>query len=308
MTAKSKAGHKRTAVKKTAARVRGGKQKKNARADWTEHQRQLSRLLDIMRRLRDPQDGCPWDREQTISSLKPYLIEESYEALDAMESGDRKHLEEELGDVLLQIVFQSQIASEEGDFSFADVARGISEKLERRHPHIFGNVKVRNADEVIQNWEAIKKTEKGNQRKSVMDGVPKHAPVLHKAAQIQKKAARVGFDWDDKSDMLKKMDEEIGEFKEAIASGNRAHMMAELGDVLFSIVKVSRAIKCDAEAALMQTINKFDRRFRTVETTLENQGRKIKDCTLADMEEIWDRLRADEKKKPAAKRRKTAKA
>ena len=257
---------------------------------------ELARLLDIMARLRRPGDGCPWDLEQTIDAIKPNLIEEAYEALDAMESGNRAHLTEELGDLLLQIVFQSQIAAQEGSFNFADVARGISEKLIRRHPHIFGDVKVADSKEVLRNWDAIKKTEK-KARISALDGIPKHVPPLHRAYQMQKLAARVGFDWSDISGVFKKLAEEIGELQEAIAAKNRKHVVEEIGDLLFSVVNVARFMKVDPAYALELTNAKFIRRFRAVEDEIVAGGRRMKDCTLAEMDAIWDKIRAADKKR-----------
>ncbi len=256
---------------------------------------QLARLLEIMARLRRPGDGCPWDLEQTIDTIKSNLMEEAYEALDAMESGNRDHLAEELGDLLLQIVFQSQIASEEGSFDFADVAQGISDKLVRRHPHIFGDVKVADSKEVLRNWDAIKKTEK-KARVSALDGVPRHVPPLHRAWQLQKRAARVGFDWSDIRDVFVKLEEEIGELRDAIARKNRKHVIEELGDLMFSVVNVARFMKVDPAYALELTNAKFSRRFRVVEEEITGSGRRMKDCTLAEMDAIWDRLRAEDKR------------
>ncbi|MGD9612434.1 MAG: nucleoside triphosphate pyrophosphohydrolase [Kiritimatiellia bacterium] len=257
---------------------------------------QLARLLDIMARLRRPGDGCPWDLEQTIDTIKPNLIEEAYEALDAMESGNREHLTEELGDLLLQIVFQAQIAAQEGTFNFADVARGISEKLIRRHPHIFGDVKVADSKEVLRNWDAIKKTEK-KARISALDGIPKHVPPLHRAYQMQKLAARVGFDWSDIQDVFKKLQEEIGELQDAIARKHRPHVVEEIGDLLFSVVNVARFVKVDPAYALELTNAKFIRRFRAVEDEIVAGGRRMKDCTLAEMDAIWDKIRAADKRR-----------
>ena len=288
----------RKAAKKAAPRKKSTSKKSadalaspSARRKGTE---ELARLLDIMARLRRPGDGCPWDLEQTIDTIKPNLIEEAYEALDAMESGNREHLTEELGDLLLQIVFQSQIAAQEGSFNFADVARGISEKLIRRHPHIFGDVKVADSKEVLRNWDAIKKTEK-KARISALDGIPKHVPPLHRAYQMQKLAARVGFDWSDISGVFKKLAEEIGELQEAIASKNRKHVVEEIGDLLFSVVNVARFVKVDPAYALEMTNAKFIRRFRAVEDEIVAGGRRMKDCTLAEMDAIWDKIRAADK-------------
>lgn len=256
---------------------------------------QMARLLQIMARLRRPGDGCPWDLEQTLDTIKPHLIEEAYEALDAMESGNREHLAEELGDLLLQIVFQSQIASQEGSFTFADVAKGICDKLIRRHPHIYGETKVADSKEVLRNWDAIKKTEK-HVRVSALDGVPKHVPPLHRAYQLQKRAARVGFDWSDLRDVYAKLDEEIIELKEAVAQKDRKHVVEELGDVIFSVVNIARFMKVDPAYALEITNAKFSRRFRVVESEIVASGRRMKDCTLAQMDEIWNRLRAEDKR------------
>ena len=285
--AQKPAPHKKSAAKKASPKKTPVQLRKGTA--------QMARLLEIMARLRRPGDGCPWDLEQTIDSVKPNLIEEAYEALDAMESGNRDHLAEELGDVLLQIVLQSQIASEEGSFTFADVAQGISDKLIRRHPHIFGDVKVADSKEVLRNWDAIKKTEK-KARISALDGVPKHVPPLHRAYQLQKRAARVNFDWSDIKDVFVKLDEEIGELKEAVAAGDRRHVLEELGDVLFSAVNIARFVKVDPAYALELTNAKFIRRFSAVEEEIVASGRKMKDCTLAQLDEIWDRIRAADKK------------
>ncbi len=256
---------------------------------------QMARLLDIMVRLRRPGDGCPWDLEQTLDTIKPNLIEEAYETLDAMESGNRDHLAEELGDLLLQIVFQSQIAAQEGSFNFADVAKGISDKLVRRHPHIFGDVKVADSSEVLRNWDSIKKTEK-KARISALDGVPKHIPPLHRAYQLQKQASRVHFDWSHIQDVFAKLEEEIVELKEAIARKKRQPIIEEIGDLLFSVVNIARFMKVDPAYALELTNAKFIRRFRFVEDEIVASGRRMKDCTLAEMDTIWDKVRAADKK------------
>ncbi len=282
---------KKRSAKKSTARPRRTAAPAPALRKGTE---QMARLLEIMVRLRRPGDGCPWDLEQTLDTIKPHLIEEAYEALDAMESGNREHLAEELGDLLLQIVFQSQIASQEGSFTFADVAKGISDKLIRRHPHIFGDVQVADSKEVLRNWDAIKKTEK-HVRESALDGVPKHVPPLHRACQLQKRAARVGFDWSDIQDVFAKLEEEIGELKDAIARKNRKHVIEEVGDLLFSVVNIARFMKVDPAYALEMTNAKFSRRFRVVENEIVSGGRRMKDCTLAEMDAIWDRLRAEDK-------------
>ena len=265
-------------------------------ADMRKGVAQTARLLQIMARLRRPKDGCPWDLEQTLDSVKPHLIEEAYEALDAMESGNRSDLAEELGDLLLQIVFQAHMAAQEGSFTFADVAQGICDKLVRRHPHIFGETKVANSKEVLRNWDAIKKKEKQT-RVSALDGIPEHVPPLHRAYQVQKRAARVGFDWSDIKDVFAKLDEEVGELKEAVDKGTRRQVIEEIGDLLFSVVNVARFMKVDPAYALDSTNQKFRRRFQAVEDEINAQGRRMKDCTLADMDAIWNRLRATDKKR-----------
>lgn len=264
--------------------------------------RELARLLDIMAQLRHPVTGCPWDLQQNLSTLRPYLIEEAYEVLDALEDGSREHLAEELGDLLLQIVFQARIAEEEGAFGFADVARGISDKMIRRHPHIFGAIHVDGAADVLRNWDVIKAAEHGKtQRKSVLDAVSRSAPPLHRAYQLQERAARVGFDWDQTEEAFDKLHEEVGELRDAIRSGIRPDIIGELGDVIFSIVNIARFVSCDPAYALTCTNNKFERRFRVVEAEITAQGRRMQDASLAEMEAIWDRQRAEEHAAEAAR-------
>lgn len=243
--------------------------------------------------------GCPWDREQTLLSLKQYLVEESYEVLGAIDSGDRRHLAEELGDLLLQIVFQAQICREEGSFDFHDVARGIVEKLIRRHPHVFGNVKVSGSREVLKNWESIKLQEKKAPDRSVVDGIAAHLPALHKAQQLQKKVARVGFDWDEVHSVMAKLDEEVCEVKQAVESGAQANIREELGDLLFTVVNLSRFLGHSAEEALNRTVDKFMRRFRAMEVRLRAVGRKVSDCKLAELDAVWDEVKREEKSSAA---------
>ncbi len=253
----------------------------------------VRRLVEIMRILRAP-GGCPWDREQTVETLKPYLVEEVYEVLDAIDSGDRAHLAEELGDLLLQIVFQSQICGEDGQFTFDDVARCIGDKLIRRHPHVFGAVQVADSREVIRNWENIKKDEKGNAPRSVVAGIPRHLPALQKAHQVQKKVARVGFDWDSVEGVLDKIDEELREVRAAIRAGRAEQIKAELGDLLFSVVNLGRFLGHDAEDALNATVKKFVRRFQDLECRLHAQGRKVNDCKLDELDRIWNEIKQAE--------------
>jgi tetrapyrrole methylase family protein/MazG family protein len=256
-------------------------------------ERPIDRLLAVMHRLRSEQ-GCPWDRKQTLESLKKYLVEECYETLDAIDGGDRDKLKEELGDVLLQVVFQSQLCAEEGAFAFEDVAAAICDKLIRRHPHVFGEVSVSGAEEVLRNWDAIKRDERGAEPGSVVDGVPRHLPALLKADQVQTRAARAGFDWSEAGPVFQKLDEEILELKEALAGGDSAAVRDELGDVLFTVVNLSRFLSCDAEEALNQTTAKFTRRFRRVEKTAHAANVKLTDCTLAELDAFWDEAKRQE--------------
>jgi len=219
----------------------------------------IERLLKVMRRLRGP-DGCPWDREQTVESLKSNLIEETYEVVDAMEGGDRSELKEELGDLLLQVVFQAQICDEEGAFNFDDVAETIADKLVRRHPHVFGDAQADTPDEVIRNWEKIKKTEKGGETpRSLVDGIPRHLPALSKAHLVQKRVAKVGFEWDEISGVVDKLEEELAEVKEAMQQQDAAAIREELGDLLFSTVNLSRYLGHESEELLNENIAKFMR-------------------------------------------------
>ncbi|MDH3982009.1 MAG: nucleoside triphosphate pyrophosphohydrolase [Kiritimatiellaceae bacterium] len=256
----------------------------------------IERLLGVMRTLRAP-DGCPWDREQTNESLKSDLIEEAYEVIDAIEGGNVSHLEEELGDLLLQVVFHSQICEEDGYFEFSDVAEAIADKLERRHPHVFGEVQVADSGEVLQNWDAIKKSEKqeeGEKPRSIVGGIPKHLPALQKAHQIQKRAARAGFDWDNINDVFAKLHEEIDEVKEAINRNHEDDIRDELGDLLFSVVNVSRFLGHNPEELLNHNIKKFVRRFQYVEDHVHASGKGFKEFTLEELDAFWDKAKREE--------------
>jgi tetrapyrrole methylase family protein/MazG family protein len=255
----------------------------------------VGRLVEVMRRLRAP-GGCPWDREQTFQTLKPCLLEETYELLEAMDGDNLPLHVEELGDVLLQVVFQCAIREEEGLFTFDDVAASLADKLVRRHPHVFGDVSVNSSGEVLRNWEAIKQTEKGKKPdRSAIDGVPAALPALLKAQRVQAKAARVGFDWDDAAGATGKIAEELAELREAVAAGDKGKIADEMGDLLFSAVNYCRFIDVDAEGALEGANKKFSRRFREVERRVREQGRSLKACTLAEMDAIWDAVKAEER-------------
>jgi len=250
----------------------------------------VRRLVEVMRRLRAP-GGCPWDREQTLQTLKPCLLEETYELLDAMDSGDLALHAEELGDVLLQVVFQCAIREEEGRFTFDDVAATLADKLVRRHPHVFGDATAASSGEVLRNWEAIKQSEKDAGR-SALDGVPAALPALLKAQRVQAKASRVGFDWKDASGAIGKIHEELGELSEAVAGGDAARITDEAGDVLFALVNYCRFIRVDAEDALAGATRKFAARFREVERHVRESGRDMRSCTLAELDAIWESVKS----------------
>lgn len=246
---------------------------------------------EVMARLR-AQDGCPWDREQTHQTLKAYLVEEAYEVIDAIDRKDDQDLKEELGDLLLQIAFHAQIAEEEGRFDIEDVLATSIEKLKRRHPHVFGQLEVKDSRQVLVNWEKIKKAERrGATKESVLDGVPAHLPALLKARRVQEKVARVGFDWDNIEGMLAKVDEELAEFRRAYASQDGAKVEEELGDILFSLVNVARFVEACPEDALRGTIDKFTARFRHIESALDEQGMDVKRATFEEMDALWEQAK-----------------
>lgn len=261
----------------------------------------IERLHSIMTRLRDPETGCPWDRVQTLETLKPCVLEETYELLAAMDRpDDRENYVEELGDVLLQVMFQCVMAEEKKAFSFDDVANAIADKLVRRHPHVFGDVVADDPAAVLRNWERIKQQEhKKEARHSALDGVPPALPALLKAQRTQEKAARVGFDWKDAQGPLAKIREELAELEEAVAASadtaRDPHVKDELGDLLFSVTNLARHLKADSESALANTTAKFARRFRAVEAGAKAAGRDLKDMTLAEMDALWDRAKAAER-------------
>lgn len=243
----------------------------------------FGRLYNIMRELRAK---CPWDKEQTHDSLRQYLLEETYEVLESLDHQRYDELKKEMGDLLLQILFHSVIAQENDRFDLADVIRAINDKLIRRHPHVFGSVEVNGAGEVLENWEQIKMNEPG--RNSVLDGVPKYLPALVRAHRVQEKASRVGFDWGNIEDVWKKVHEEIDELKDAHRKNDVRKTEEELGDLLFSIVNISRFLPANPEDALRGTIEKFIRRFRYVEKRFSEQNRNMKSATLEEMDVYWN--------------------
>ena len=260
-------------------------------------------LVDVMARLR-AEDGCPWDREQTHLTLKPYLLEEAYETLEAIDEEDHEALCAELGDVLLQIVFHAQIAKEADRFTVDDVCRDIVDKLIRRHPHVFSDVKVDDADNVVKNWERIKRDERGGHRAaSALDGVPAHFPALLRAQRIQQKASRVGFDWDHVSGPLSKVAEEFRELEQVVhsqagstceAGSGPGELDEEFGDLLFALVNAARFLKLDAEDALRRAVRKFERRFRRLEQVFRDRGAEVESASLEEMDRVWDDVKKEE--------------
>ncbi|MDY5955321.1 MAG: nucleoside triphosphate pyrophosphohydrolase [Kiritimatiellia bacterium] len=254
----------------------------------------IDELRAILKRLRAP-DGCPWDRVQTLQTLKPCLQEECYELLAAIDENDAAHHREELGDVLLQVVFQCAIREEEGAFTLDDVIADLNAKLIRRHPHVFGEVEAKTVDRVLQNWERIKQTERKKPKSSALDGVPDALPALLKAQRTQAKASRVGFDWKDSSGAIEKVREEFEEFVDAAQNGTLEERADEFGDILFALVNVARFLEIDAEGALRGATAKFSKRFKSVEQRLKERGREMKECTLAELDAIWEEVKKEQR-------------
>jgi len=251
----------------------------------------FAQLCDIVAKLRSS-NGCPWDREQTIASLIPSLLEEAYEVAGAVRANDDDNLREELGDLLLLIVMQGQIAAEDSRFTIQDVAREISEKLIRRHPHVFGDSKVRESEAVVKQWEAIKREEKKNDP-HYLAGLPAALPALMRAEKAQKKAARVNFDWRELRDVLTKVEEELAETKEAITANNAEAIADEIGDLLFAIVNLARKSKLNAESLLQSATDKFVTRFNEVEDRLRRRGGKLGEATLEELDAVWEEIKAE---------------
>jgi nucleoside triphosphate diphosphatase len=260
--------------------------------------RGIDRLLEIMAALRTPGSGCPWDLEQTFRTIAPYTLEEAYEVADAIERDDLAQLREELGDLLLQVVFHARMAEEQGTFDFGDVVAAITTKLIRRHPHVFADAQGKTAEEVKGLWERIKaeeKAAKGSAKdEGVLAGVPVALPALTRALKFQVKAGSVGFDWNDPRAVLAKIREEIGEIEAALDIEDFQHAAAEVGDLLFAVVNLARHLKSDPEALLRATNFKFERRFRAIERALARQGKKPSDATLDEMDALWNAAKAAE--------------
>lgn len=249
------------------------------------------KLVDIMARLRSD-EGCPWDREQTTQSLKPYLIEESYEVLEAIEEGEPEKFAEELGDLLFQILFHAQICREEGRFGIGDVLEKVADKMIRRHPHVFGTAKAADAREVLAHWETIKHEESGDETaRSILAGVPKQLPALLRAQRLQTKASRVGFDWARPQEVLDTIDGELRELREAMHRRDLSGINEEMGDLLFSAVNLARLVQVDPEEALQGTNKKFVQRFEYIERVAREEGRPVEGMTLAEMDALWDRAK-----------------
>ncbi len=249
---------------------------------------ELDRLIDIVAKLRGP-DGCPWDREQTHKSILSCLLDESYEFFEAVDENKPHKMCEELGDLLLQVILHAQIAKDNKTFTIEDVARDISDKLIRRHPHVFGTTEVSSSREVLYNWEAIKKSEKGNEhRKYLVDDIPDALPALFRAEKMQRRVAKVGFDWKDVRPVLDKVEEEFSEFRDALLEGNDAHAAEELGDIIFALVNVARHHNISAEEATRSTTYKFARRFRYIEDKFKELGKDIAKASLEEMDVYWE--------------------
>ncbi len=249
-------------------------------------QNSFQKLLNIMSALRS-EKGCPWDKEQTRESLKPFLIEETYEVFEAIDEGDSEKIKEELGDLLFQIVFHCQIAKELGEFEMEDVIKKISDKMIARHPHVFGEERLKTSEEVLKQWEYRKK-EEGKLRESILEGIPKELPALIRAQRLQARAARVGFDWKRLEDVMEKLDEELKEFKNALNTKNQAEIEDELGDIFFVLVNISRFVGVNPEDALRKTISKFISRFRYIEMKAADMKKNLSEMTLYEMDALWD--------------------
>lgn len=258
----------------------------------------IDRLLAIMAQLRNPDGGCPWDLEQTFASIVPHTIEEAYEVAEAIETGDLDALRGELGDLLFQVVFYAQMANEDGLYDFSDIVEGVCEKMENRHPHVFGDQTIADANAQTVAWEDHKARERAGKKpqESVLDGVAVPLPALTRAVKLQKRAARVGFDWADAKDVLDKIAEEAAELShEIIVEADKERVVDELGDLLFAVTNLARKLDVDPEQALRGGNAKFERRFKRIEQLLRNQGRSPEDPDLAEMEQLWNQAKEEER-------------
>jgi nucleoside triphosphate diphosphatase len=262
--------------------------------------KELEKLLRIMKSLRDPENGCPWDREQTIESIKAYTIEEVYELVDAIEVNDIEGIKDELGDLLFHIIFYSEMADEDRFFNFKDVVEQLNQKLERRHPHVFSDIQLENSEQVKELWEQIKQQErhdtvknKNQTKNKLLDDVGRHMPAMQTATRLQKRAASVGFDWTESEEILKKLEEELKELRQAVNNpANIEHISEELGDLMFCCVNLARHYQIDSESALRSTNNKFIRRFNYIEETLVAQNKSLNEATLEEMDALWNEAKS----------------
>jgi len=256
--------------------------------------RSFDDLVSLMKTLRGP-DGCPWDRKQTLPDLKPFVIEEAYEVVDAVDRDDRQSLMEEVGDLLLESVFIAEITREEGSFDIYDSITAIHDKLVRRHPHVFADVEANDAEQVLVNWEKQKNEERKAENKSVLSGVPAALPAALKASRLTEKAARVGFDWRKTDDVFDKLDEEIGELREAVKGGHTSRIEDEMGDLLFTIANIARKTGVNPEEALQSTNRKFIRRFEAMESAVRASGRNLDQLSLEEMDALWEQAKTAER-------------
>jgi nucleoside triphosphate diphosphatase len=258
--------------------------------------RDIARLLEIMAALRTPGSGCPWDLEQNFATIAPYTIEEAYEVADAIARDDLADLRDELGDLLLQVVFHARMAQEQGAFDFGDVVQGLTEKLVRRHPHVFGAAEgVDTAGKVLEQWEQIKSREQtdAGQKRALLSGVPRAMPALLRAHEIGTRVAAVGFEWARAEDVIDKIEEEVAELREAVAREGRERAEEEMGDLLFAIANLARKLGIEPESALRKANEKFTARFGTLEGRFEQQGRSVHEATLEEMEEVWEEVKEE---------------
>ena len=256
--------------------------------------KQTERLLGIMQSLRDPDKGCPWDKKQTFETIVPHTLEEAYEVADAIEKGDMAELEGELGDLLFQGVFYAQLGHEQQLFDFESIAKAMCDKLVRRHPHVFSDATLDTDEAIKQNWEKLKQQErqtKNEENTSLLDDLPKHFPALSLAQKMQKRVGRHGFDWPEIDGVIDKLEEEVAELKDALKSGNKAHIEEEMGDLLFSCVNLSRHLKLDPEAALRKSCRKFEQRFRALEAIIGNDGLGVDSASLEQLEGAWQQAK-----------------
>jgi len=255
----------------------------------------FGKLMDLIRTLRS-EKGCPWDKKQTPQTMHPYILEEYHELIEAINKGSLNDIVDEFGDLIFLVIFVAYMFEQSGVTSLAEILEGVTAKMVRRHPHVFGEVQVNDAEEVIDNWAKIKASEENIQRReSILDGIPRSLPALNRAQKLARRAAKVGFDWTRPDEVLPKVEEELNEFKQAVLSGEKAPTREELGDLLFVIVNAARHLEINSEAALNETSDKFERRFRYIETKLREKGTPLTEATLEEMDELWDEAKRLEK-------------